>query len=356
VSPSGKAAGFGPAIRGFESFHPSGFILFIFKGEIFVPTSNLCLISGRSNPDLSKKIADFIGVSLTDIVITDFLDGEIFVRINENVRGKDVFVIQSTSNPGYKYLLELLIIVDALKRASAERITAVIPYFGYARQDRKAEPRVPITAKLIANLLTVAGVNRVLSMDLHAAQIQGFFDIPVDHLYAVPVFLNTLRGVNPDEYVVVSPDTGGVERSRYFAKQINVNMAILDKRREKKNEAEVVHLIGNVEGKKALVIDDMIDTAGTICQAAEIIKRNGAKEVIVYSSHAVFSGNAPERLAASVIDKIYVTDTIPVSEEKKKIIGNKLEVLTVSELFGQAIERIHLNHSVSSLFVWERKV
>lgn len=321
-----------------------------------MPVSNICLISGRSNPVLSKKIANYIGLNLTDILITEFQDGEIFVRIQENVRGKDVFVIQSTCNPGYKHLMELLIIVDALRRASAERITAVIPYFGYARQDRKAEPRVPITAKLVANLLTVAGVNRVLSMDMHTAQIQGFFDIPVDHLYAIPVFLDTLKEINPDEYVVVSPDTGGVERSRYFAKQINVGMAILDKRREKKNEAEVVHLIGNVEGKKALVIDDMIDTAGTITKAAKIIKEHGAKEVIVYCSHAVFSGNAAERLASSEIDKLYVTDTILVDEEKQKKIGDKLKILSVSELFGQAIERIHLNHSVSSLFVWEKKV
>ncbi len=321
-----------------------------------MPVSNICLISGRSNPVLAKKIADYIGINITDILITEFQDGEIFVRIQENVRGKDVFVVQSTCNPGYKHLMELLIIVDALRRASADRITAVIPYFGYARQDRKAEPRVPITAKLVANLLTVAGVDRVLTMDLHAAQIQGFFDIPVDHLYAIPVFLNTLKGINPDEYIVVSPDTGGVERSRYFAKQIGVGIAILDKRREKKNEAEIVHLIGNVEGKKALVIDDMIDTAGTICQAAKIIKEHGSKEVYVYSSHGVFSGSAAERLANSVIDKLYVTDSIMISEEKKKIIGSKLEILSVNEIFGQAIERIHLNHSVSSLFVWEKKV
>lgn len=321
-----------------------------------MPVSNICLISGRSNPVLAKKIADYIGLNLSDILITEFQDGEIFVRIQENVRGKDVFVIQSTCNPGYKHLMELLIIVDALRRASADRITAVIPYFGYARQDRKAEPRVPITAKLVANLLTVAGVDRVLAMDLHAAQIQGFFDIPVDHLYAIPVFLNTLKGINPDEYVVVSPDTGGVERSRYFAKQIGVNMAILDKRRERKNEAEIVHLIGSVEGKKALVIDDMIDTAGTICQAAKIIKEHGSKEVYVYCSHGVFSGIAAERIGASVIDKLYVTDSIMISEDKKKIIGDKLEILSVNEIFGQAIERIHLNHSVSSLFVWEKKV
>ncbi|MGC8764492.1 MAG: ribose-phosphate diphosphokinase [Brevinematia bacterium] len=321
-----------------------------------MPISKLCIISGRSNPPLAKKIADYIGINLTDILITEFQDGEIFVRIQENVRGKDVFVVQSTCNPGYKHLMELLIIVDALRRASAERITAVIPYFGYARQDRKAEPRVPITAKLVANLLTVSGVNRVLSMDLHTAQIQGFFDIPVDHLYGIPIFLNTLKGIDTSKYVVVSPDTGGVERSRYFAKQIGVGMAILDKRREKKNESEVVHLIGSVEGKKALVIDDMIDTAGTICQAAKIIKEHGSDEVYVYSSHAVFSGNAPERLAASVIDKIFVTDTILIEEEKKKKIGDKLVVLSVNELFGQAIERIHLNHSVSSLFFWEKKV
>jgi ribose-phosphate pyrophosphokinase len=321
-----------------------------------VPTSNIKLISGRANMGLARKIATYVGVELVDVLITEFADSEIFVKINEDIRGKDVFVIQSTSNPGYKNLMELLIIVDALRRASADRITAVIPYFGYARQDRKAEPRVPITSKLVANLITVAGVNRVLAMDLHAAQIQGFFDIPVDHLYATPVFLKTLVGVNTADYVVVSPDAGGVERSRFLARQIDVGLAILDKRREKKNEADVLNLIGNVEGKNVIMVDDMIDTGGTITKAADMLKKNGAKTVNVYSTHPVLSGIAAERIRDSKIDNLYVTDTIEIDDRRKTIMGEKLKVLTVYELFGQAIERIHLDLSVSSLFVNPTKI
>jgi ribose-phosphate pyrophosphokinase len=322
-----------------------------------VASSNIKLISGRANPDLAKKIAGYLGVELVDVFITEFADSEIFVKINEDIRGKDVFVIQPTCNPAYKHLMELLIIIDALRRASADRITAVIPYFGYARQDRKAEPRVPITAKLVANLLTIAGADRVLAMDLHAAQIQGFFDIPVDHLYATPIFLETLKGITDfSQYVVVSPDAGGVERSRFFAKQIGANIAILDKRREKKNVAEVLHLVGSVKGKHAIMVDDMIDTGGTIVQAAAILKDNGAKTVSVYSTHGVLSGPAKERIRDSLIDKLYLTDTIPIDEEKRNFIGKKLNVLPVCALFGQAIERIHLNLSVSSLFLSENKV
>jgi ribose-phosphate pyrophosphokinase len=315
------------------------------------------LISGRANRELAKKISGYIGVELVDVMITEFADSEIFVRIQENVRGKDVFVIQSMCNPGYKNIMELLIIIDALRRSSAERITTVIPYFGYARQDRKAEPRVPITAKLVANLLTVAGTDRVLTLDLHAAQIQGFFDIPVDHLYATPVFLETLKGHKDfSDYVVVSPDVGGVERSRFFARQIGASIAILDKRRAKKNEAEILHLIGAVDGMNVIIIDDLIDTAGTIVKAAAMLRKKKAKSVSVYSTHAVLSGPSAERIRDSKIDKLYLTDSIPINEEKRKIIGDKLEVLSVSELFGQAIERIHLNESVSSLFVTEKKV
>lgn len=320
-------------------------------------TPNIKLIAGRSNVDLARRIGFYLGVEPVDVLITEFADSEIFVKIKEDIRGTDVFVIQSTCNPGYKHLMEMLIIVDALRRSSAERITAVLPYFGYARQDRKAEPRVPITAKLVANLLTVAGVNRILAMDLHAAQIQGFFDIPVDHLYATPVFLEMARKTgNLKETVVVSPDTGGVERTRFFARQIDCNIAILDKRREKKNEAEVLHLIGSVDGMHAILIDDMIDTGGTICQAAKMIKDNGAKTVSVYSTHAVLSGPAAERIHNSVIDNLYLTDTIPIDENKRRLMDGKLKVLSTAELFGQAIERIHLNLSVSSLFVSESKV
>lgn len=321
-----------------------------------MPTSNIKLISGRANMGLARKIANYVGVELVDVLITEFADSEIFVKINEDIRGKDVFVIQPTCNPGYKNLMELLIIVDALRRASAERITAVIPYFGYARQDRKAEPRVPITSKLVANLITVAGVTRVLAMDLHAAQIQGFFDIPVDHLYATPVFLNTLKNVNTQDYIVVSPDAGGVERSRFLARQIDVGLAILDKRREKKNEAEVLNLIGNVDGKNVIIVDDMIDTGGTITKAADMLKKNGAKTVNVYSTHPVLSGPAAERIRNSQIDHLYVTDTVPIDESRTAIMGEKLHVLSVYELFGQAIERIHLDLSVSSLFVNPSKI
>lgn len=322
-----------------------------------MPFSNIRLISGRASLELAKRISGYIGVEIVDVMITEFADSEIFVRIQENIRGKDVFIIQSTCNPAYKNIMELLIIIDALRRSSAERITAVIPYFGYARQDRKAEPRVPITSKLVANLLTVAGTDRVLTMDLHAAQIQGFFDIPVDHLYATPVFLETLKGISKlSDFVVVSPDTGGVERSRFFARQIGASIAILDKRRSRKNEADVLHLIGRVDGRDVIIIDDMIDTAGTIVKAAEMLKKKGAKSINVYSTHAVLSGEAPGRIRGSLIDNLYLTDTIPLDEKKKKEIGSKLHILSVSELFGQAIERIHLNLSVSSLFVSERKV
>ncbi len=318
---------------------------------------NLKIISGRSNPKLAQEIAEYVGVELVDVYITEFADSEIFAKIRENIRGADVFVVQSTSNPGYKNLMEMLILIDALRRASADRITAVLPYYGYARQDRKAEPRVPITAKLVANLLTASGVSRVLSLDLHAAQIQGFFDIPVDHLYATPVFLEQVKHLGDlTDFVVVSPDAGGVERTRHFAKQIGCNIAILDKRREKKNEAEVLHLIGDVDGKDVIMIDDMVDTAGTIVQAAKILKMKGARSVHVFSSHAVLSGPASERLRDSVIDHLYFTDSIPISEEKLSVIGDKLHVLSVAPLIGEAIERIHLNRSVNSLFVNETKV
>ncbi|OHD57322.1 MAG: phosphoribosylpyrophosphate synthetase [Spirochaetes bacterium GWF1_51_8] len=322
-----------------------------------MPVSNLKLLTGRANPVLAQGIADYIGVPIVDTFITDFADNEIFVKIRENVRGKDVYIIQPTCNPGHKNLMELLIMIDALRRASAERITAVIPYFGYARQDRKAEPRVPISAKLVANLVTVAGTDRLLTLDLHAAQIQGFFDIPVDHLHATPVFLKKVQSLGDlSDFVVVSPDIGGVERSRFLAKLLNTNLAILDKRREKKNEAEVLNLIGEVEGLNVVMIDDMVDTAGTICQSAAILKKKGAKAIHVFSSHAVLSGPAAERLKDSMIDKIYFTDSIPIDDAKLALIGKKMEILTVAGLIGEAIERIHLNESVNSLFVNETKV
>lgn len=322
-----------------------------------MPVTTLKLLSGRANLPLAEKIAEYIGVELVDIFVTDFADSEIFVKIKENIRGKDTYVVQPICNPGHKNLMELLIIIDALRRASADRITAVIPYYGYARQERKAEPRVPISAKLVANLLTVAGANRIIAMDLHAAQIQGFFDIPVDHLYATPVFLDSAKNLGDmNEFTVVSPDIGGVERSRFFAKLLGTNMAILDKRREHKNTAEVLNLIGNVEGLNVIMVDDMVDTAGTICQAAKMLKDRGAKSVNVFATHAVLSGPAGERLKNSVIDRMFFTDTIPVDERIRGDLGERLQVLSVAELFGQAIERIHLNLSVSSLFVSGSKV
>ncbi len=315
-----------------------------------MPVSNLRLFSGTSNPELAKEIADYMGIKLIDALITQFADGEIFVKINENVRGKDVFVVQPTNNPGHKNLMELLIMIDALKRASASRITAVIPYFGYARQDRKAEPRVPITAKLVANLLTVAGADRILTMDLHAAQIQGFFDIPVDHLYAFPVFLDYLKETVKDfkDFVVVSPDMGGAERARFLAGHINCGMAIIDKRRTGKNVAEVMHLIGDVKNKKAIIIDDIVDTAGTAVKAAKKLKDEGATEVWFLATHPVLSPPAIERLSGPEINKIIVSNTIPLPPEKQI---EKITVLSVAPLFAEAIERIHMNRSVSSLFV-----
>ena len=318
----------------------------------------LKLITGRSNIALAKNISSYTGIHLTETYITEFADEELFVRIEEDIRGRDVFVIQSTSNPGHKNLFELLVIVDALKRSSVGQITAVIPYYGYARQERKSESRVPITAKLVANLLVEAGVHRVMTLDLHAAQIQGFFDIPVDHLFASAIFHKFAKKhlkANED-WVVVSPDVGGLERARHFAKLLNVGIAVFDKRREQKNHAEILNLIGEIDGKNTILIDDMIDTAGTICQAANRLKVLGAKSVHIMASHGIFSKEAPTRLKESSADSIIVTDTIEISEEKKAIIGDKLHVLSAAELFGEAIERIHTNRSISDLFFESKKV
>ena len=272
------------------------------------------------------------------------------MEIKENVRGADVFVIQSTCPPVNEYLMELLIIIDALRRASARRITAVMPYYGYARQDRKTAPRTPITAKLVANLLTVAGARRVLTMDLHAGQIQGFFDIPVDHLFAAPVLLDYIKDTFRDEeLVIVSPDAGGVERARAYAKRLGAGIAIVDKRRLRPNESEVMHVVGEVKGKVAIILDDMVDTAGTMCQAAQALKDQGAKEVHGMATHPVLSGPALERINNSVLKSLVITDTIPLREEARNI--KKIKVLSVAELLGEAIRRIHADDSVSSLFV-----
>ncbi|MCX8029237.1 MAG: ribose-phosphate pyrophosphokinase [Brevinematales bacterium] len=312
--------------------------------------SDVVLLSGRSNVRLARRIADYLGLELGKCTISEFADGEIIVKIEESIRGSDIFVVQSTCNPSNQNLMELLIMIDAIKRASAERITAVIPYFGYARQDRKAEPRVPITAKLVANLITTAGANRVLTMDLHADQIQGFFDIPVDHLYAFPVFIDYLKDSyeSLSDFVVVSPDTGGVKRARYLASFLDLNIAIIDKRRTGYNVAEVMNLVGDVNGKNAVLIDDIIDTGGTISKAAKKLKEEGAKKVIVMATHPVLSSNAKEKLSDDAIDEIVVTDTIPIPEEKML---PKIKVLSVYKLFAEAIARIHTNSSVSSLFV-----
>ncbi len=312
---------------------------------------DLKLVYGNANPDLAQRIAEYMGIEPVKAEIGRFSDGEIKVKIFENIRGADVFVIQPTCPPVNENLMELLVMLDALKRASAGRITAVIPYYGYARQDRKVEPRVPITAKLVADLLTVAGANRVLTMDLHAGQIQGFFNIPVDHLYALPVISAYFKEMNipPSELVIVSPDTGGAERARaYAAKLGGADIAIIDKRRPKENISEVMNVVGEVENKIAIIVDDMIDTAGSISKAARAIKERGARKVYAAATHPVFSGKAKENLENAGFEEVVVTDTIPVPPEKQ---FKGLKVLSVAELLGEAIWRIHKETSVSSLFV-----
>lgn len=311
--------------------------------------NELKLISGNSNIPMAKEICDHLGVTLGATTVSAFSDGEILVRIEENVRGMDVFVVQSCSDPVNKNIMELLIMIDALKRSSARRITAVIPYYGYARQDRKDQPRVPVTAKLVADLITTAGADKVLTMDLHAGQIQGFFNIPVDHLYATPVILNYLRSMDLKDLVVVSPDAGGVERARAFAKRLNANLAIIDKRREGPNQAKIMNIIGEVDNRDVLLLDDMIDTAGTIAQGAQACADKGARRVLAGCTHAVLSGPALQRLNDSVIDQVIVTNTIPMAGKDQ--ICKKIKVLSVAPLLGEAIRRIHNEESVSSLFV-----
>ncbi len=286
---------------------------------------------------------------LCEADVKKFSDGEIFVEVKENVRGADVFIIQPTCTPVNDHLMELVIMVDALRRASARRITAVVPYYGYARQDRKNAPRVPITAKVVAEMLMVVGVRRVLCMDLHAGQIQGFFNIPVDHLYAAPVILEYIQNTFGDNVIMVSPDAGGVERTRAFAKRLNSDLAIIDKRRERANECEAMHVIGDVKGKTAILMDDMVDTAGTLCAGAKTLLDNGAKEVHACCSHPVLSGPAIERLNNSELKSLVVTNSIPLSEQALKC--DKIKVLSVSALLADAINRIHNEDSVSSLFV-----
>jgi ribose-phosphate pyrophosphokinase len=308
-----------------------------------------CVFSGTSKPVLAEKIAKYLELPLARCRVARFSDGEVFAEIKENVRGVDVYVVQSTCSPVNDNLMELLVMVDALKRASAGSITAVIPYYGYARQDRKAAPRTPITAKLVADLLSASGINRIVSMDLHAGQIQGFFNMPFDHLYALPVFLQHLRPRFQEPPVFVSPDAGGVERTRAYAKRMGADLAIIDKRREAQNVSEVMHIIGDVEGRDCVILDDMIDTAGTMCNAARALTEQGAKRVLAAATHPVLSGPAVERIAAAPFEEVIVTDTIPLSEEAQKT--GKFRVLSVAGLLGETIKRIHHSDSVSSLFV-----
>lgn len=306
------------------------------------------IFTGNSNPQLARMICKNLEVRLSSALVKRFSDGEIWIEIGENVRGRDVFVIQSTCSPANENIIELLIMIDALKRASAGRITAVIPYYGYARQDRKSAPRTPISAKLIADLLTVAGADRILTVDLHAGQIQGFFNIPVDNLYALPVLLGYVRENLLDELVFVSPDAGGVARTRAYAKRVGKPIAIIDKRREIPNVSEVMNVVGDVKGKTCIIVDDIVDTAGTITQAADALMNAGAKGVIGLCTHPVLSGRAVEHIANSSLSKLIVTDTIPLKEEAKRC--EKIEVLSVAKLLAEAIKRIHEESSISELF------
>lgn len=308
------------------------------------------IFSGNSNPTLAENICKNLDLPLGKAKVRTFSDGEIMVEIGENVRGRDIYIIQSTCAPTNNNLMELLIIMDALRRASAATITAVIPYYGYARQDRKAAPRTPITSKLVADLITTAGADRVVTVDLHAGQIQGFFNIPVDNLYAAPVILEHLKDkFEGEDIVMVSPDAGGTERARAFAKRLGCTLAVIDKRRTGPNVAEVMHLIGDVKEKVAIILDDMIDTAGTLTQAARALKNHGAKRIYACASHGVLSGPAIDRINDSAIEAVLITDTIPLPESDKDY--SKIKVLTVAELLAEAIRRIHEDESVSSLFV-----
>ena len=310
---------------------------------------NLMVFTGNANPALADGVALQLGIALGKAVVSQFSDGEIMVEINENVRGKDVYVLQSTCAPTNDHLMEIMLMVDALKRSSAGRITAVLPYYGYSRQDRRPRSaRVAISAKVVANMLQEAGVDRVLIMDLHADQIQGFFDIPVDNIYASPILLSDLVEKHYDDLLVVSPDVGGVVRARALAKRLNCDLAIIDKRRPKANVSEVMNIIGEVDGRNCVIMDDMVDTAGTLTKAAEVLKERGAKKVIAYCTHAVLSGPAIERIAKSPLDELVVTDTIPLSDEAKAC--EKIRQLSCAALLAETIRRISKGDSVMSLF------
>jgi len=308
----------------------------------------LAIFSGNSNPELAKSICKYLKIKLSDALVGKFSEGEIRVKINENVRGKDVFMVQSTCPPSNDNLMELLIMIDALKRSSAQRITAVIPYFGYARQDRKDQPRVPITAKLVANLLTVAGANRILTVDLHAGQIQGFFDIPMDHLFAVGVFIDYFSKLKLKDLVIISPDVGGIKMARAYAKRLSAELAIIDKRRDSPEKTEVMYILGKVEGKNAIIVDDLIATGSSMIEAVHALKKAKAKSVRAAISHGVLSGPAMDRIGkCKDLEELLITDTIPLDNHKKH---PRIKILSVADLLGEAIKRIHNEESVSSLF------
>lgn len=309
----------------------------------------ILVLSGTANPQLAKDVVDNLGIKLGNMQIRKFADGETFVQIEETARNKDTYIIQPTGRPSSnESWMELFCVIDALKRASAKRITAVIPYYGYSRQDRKNEPRVPITAKLVANLLQASGVHRVLALDLHAAQIQGFFDIPVDHMLSKNVFLDKIRkDIDISNAMVVSPDIGGVGRARFIAKTLNLDIAIIDKRRDRANECEVMNVIGNVEGKDAIIIDDIIDTGGTLLKGIAALKKAGMRKIYIFITHAVCSGDAYERINASEVEKLYITDSLKVMTDR---LGSKIEVLSVAPVIANAIKYIHLERSISVLF------
>jgi ribose-phosphate pyrophosphokinase len=309
----------------------------------------LKIFSGRAHPALAREICEYLGIDLGQITLFNFSDGENYCQIDENVRGADVFVVQPTCSPVNDHVMELLIVLDAFRRSSASRITAVMPYFGYARQDKKDKPRVPIAAKLMADLLTASGADRILTMDLHTLQIQGFFNIPVDHLFAAPVLLDAIREMGIDDLVIVSPDVGGVARARAIGKRLGASLAIIDKRRGGPNETEVLNVVGEVEGKNVLILDDIIDTAGTLIQAEEALRNQGAARTFAAAVHPVFSGPARARIEASKLETLFVTNTIPLDGSMKDC--RKIHTLSVAPLLGEAIQRIHQGASVSSLFV-----
>ena len=311
--------------------------------------NGIFLFAGNSNPILAKKICEYLNLTLGGAKVTTFSDGEIQIEIHENVRSKDIFVVQSTCAPVNDTLVELLLMIDAFKRSSARRITAVIPYYGYSRQDKKVAPRVPISAKLVADMITVAGANRVITMDLHAGQIQGFFNIPVDNLFSAPVLIKYSRSHFDHNLAIVSPDAGGVERARAFAKRLDADLAIIDKRRSAPNQAKAMAVIGNVSGKVAVILDDMVDTAGTLVEAAEALAREGAREIHACCAHAVLSGPAVDRIQGSALKSVVVTDTIPLKSHAESC--KKIQVLSIAELVGEAIIRSYHGDSVTSLFV-----